>query len=82
MKYITEFRLKPGMKDKAVEAFEQRGPNRFPGVTFEGAWVGHHADIAFVLVSSNDEAQVAKVAEAWSAFGEAQIYPVLDIQQY
>jgi hypothetical protein len=82
MRFIVEFRIKPGMKNQAVEAFEQRGPNRNPGVTFEGAWVGNHSDVAFVLVDSEDAAHVAKVAEAWNGFGEAQIHSVIDIQQF
>jgi len=34
MKFMIEFRLKPGSKNKAAEAFEKRGPNRSSGVTF------------------------------------------------
>jgi hypothetical protein len=79
---MVEFRLKPGSRNKAVEAFEMRGPNRNLGVTFEGAWVGHHSDIAFVLVDSEDDAHVAKVAGLWSEFGQPQIHQVVDIQQY
>jgi hypothetical protein len=82
MKFMAQFRLKPGAKNKAVEAFEQRGPNRNPGVTFLGAWVGNHSDVAFVLVEGEDEAHVAKAAEAWVPFGEAQIHSVIDVQQY
>ena len=82
MKFMVEFRLKPGAKNKAVETFEQRGPNRNPGVTFLGAWFGNHSDVAFVLVDGEDEAHVAKVAESWAAFGNAQIHSVNDIQQY
>ena len=79
---MVEFRLKPGTKNKAVEAFERRGPSRNPGVTFEGAWVGSHSDVAFVLVNSEDEGLVAKVAESWAAFGEAKIHAVIDVQQF
>jgi hypothetical protein len=79
---MVEFRLKPDSRNKAVEAFEMRGPNRNPGVTFEGAWIGHHSDVAFVLVKSEDEAHVARVAELWSEFGQPQIHQVIDVQQY
>lgn len=82
MRYMVEFQLKPGSRNRAVEAFEMRGPNRNPGVTFEGAWIGHHSDVAFVLVDSEDEAHVVKVAELWSEFGQPQIHQVLDVQQY
>jgi hypothetical protein len=82
MKFMAQFRLKPGAKNQAVEVFEQRGPNRNPGVRFLGAWVGNHADVAFVLVDAEDEACAAKAAEAWAAFGEAQICQVIEIQQY
>ena len=82
MKFMVEFRLKPGAKNKAVEAFEQRGPNRIQGVTFEGAWIGNHSDVAFVLVDSEDEAHVTKVADLWSEFGQPQIHQVIDVQQY
>ena len=82
MKFIVEFRLKPGMKNKAVEAFEQRGPGRNPGVSFGGAWIGKQSEIAFVLIEAEDEARVVKAAESWASFGEPHIYPVVDVQQY
>ena len=82
MKFIVELRLQPGMRNKAVEAFEQRGPNRNPGATFKGAWVGKQSDVAFVLVESEDEAHVAKAAQSWAAFGQTQIHSVTDIEQY
>jgi hypothetical protein len=82
MKFMAEFRLKPGVKNQAVEVFEQRGPNRIPGVRFLGAWVGNQSDVAFVLVDGDDEAVVARAVESWRAFGEAQIHSVIDIQQY
>ena len=31
MKYMIEFRLKPGQKDKALERFEQMGPTATRG---------------------------------------------------
>jgi len=82
MKFMVEFQLQPGIKNKAVEAFEQRGPNRNPGVRFVGAWVGTKDDVAFVLVESADEALVAKAGQSWSDFSQHQIYPVIDVQQF
>jgi hypothetical protein len=79
---MVEFRIKPGNKNQAVVAFEQRGPSRDPGMTFLGAWIGKQSDVAFVLVESENEAHVFKIAESWSAFGEAKVYAVTDIQQY
>jgi hypothetical protein len=82
MKFMVEVQLKPGSRNEAVEAFEQRGPSRNSGVTFRGAWVGNRSDVAFVLVESDDEAHVAKAAELWSEFGQPRILQVIDIQQY
>jgi uncharacterized protein DUF3303 len=82
MQFMVEFRFQPGTKDKAVAAFEQRGPNRNPGVAFRGAWVGTKSDVVFVLVESQDEALVAKAAQSWSELGACQIHPVVDVQQY
>jgi hypothetical protein len=82
MKFIVELRLKPGARDKAIEAFEQRGPSRNPGVTFRSGWVAKQSDVAFVLVESEDEEHVAKAAQSWSTFGQAQIHSVIDIEQY
>ncbi len=64
MKFMVEFELQPGTRNQAVEAFERRGPNRNPGVKFEGAWVGSRSDVAFVLVDGVDEGHVAKAAES------------------
>ena len=82
MKFMVEFRLKPGSKSGIVQAFEQRGPNRNPGVRFEGGWIARNSELAFVLVEGADEARVGKAAEAWSEFGEMTIHPVIDVQQY
>ena len=82
MQFMVEFRLKPGTKQKAIEAFELRGPSRNPGVTFQNAWIGKHSDMVYVLAESADESQVAKVAEGWSAFGTYRIEPVIDVEQF
>ena len=82
MKFMVEFRLKPGYKNKAVAMFESRGPNRDLAVTLRSAWVATHADVAFVLVESDAEELVAKVGERWREFGEFQIHPVIDVEQY
>ena len=82
MKFMIEFRLKPGSKNKAVEAFEQRGPNRTPGVTFRQGWIGANADVVFVLAESTDEALVAKAAQSWSEHGQSQIFRVIDAEQF
>ena len=82
MKFMVEFRLKSGHKDHALELFESRGPNRNPGVTFRGGWIGVESDLVFVLVEAPDELQVAKVAENWGVHGESHITRVIDIEQY
>lgn len=82
MKFMVEFRLKPGSKNKAAEVFEQRGPNRTPGVTFRQAWIGASTDVVFVLVESSDEALVGKLAQSWSEHGQSQIYRVIDAEQF
>lgn len=82
MKFMVEFRVTPGCKNKAVQLFESRGPNRNPGVTLRGAWVARDADVAFVLLESDAEAHVAKVGELWREFGDYDIYPVIDVEQF
>jgi len=82
MKFMVEFRLKPGSRNKAAEAFEQRGPNRSPSVTFRQAWVGTSSDVVFVLVEGSDEAHVAAAAQSWSEHGQSQIYRVIDAEQF
>jgi hypothetical protein len=82
MKFMVQLRLQPGSKTKVVEAFDLRGPNRNPGVSFLGAWIGTKLDAAFVLVESSDESLVVKAAEAWREHGEYEFHQVIDIQQY
>jgi hypothetical protein len=81
MKYMVEFQLKPGRKNEAVALFEAQGPNRNPGVTFRGAWVGAEADVAYVL-AEGAEAQVIAVARSWSEHGEYRLTPVIDVEQF
>jgi len=82
MKFMVEFGVKPGNKNKAVETFEQRGPNRIPGVTFRAAWIGKHSDVVFVLVESADESLVSEAARSWSESGDFRITEVIDVEQF
>lgn len=82
MKFIVEFRIKPGGRNKAIEVFELRGPNRTSGVTLERAWIGTRSDIVFVLAESADESLVAQAGESWAEHGEFQIHPVIDVEQF
>jgi hypothetical protein len=82
MKYMIEFRLKPGHKEKALARFEQIGPNRNPGISFRGAWIGAQSDLAFALVESDDESRVAAVAQSWSEHADTTLHAVVDIEQF
>ena len=82
MKFIVELQIKAGDKNKAVQAFEQRGPNRNPGVALKGAWVGRSDDVAFVLVESADESLVIAAAKSWSEIGDFRITQVIDLEQF
>ena len=82
MKFIVEFRLKPGSKNQAIEIFETRGPIRNPGVSFRQAWIGTKSDLVFVLAESESESLINSAAQSWSAHGDYQIHPVIDIEQF
>ena len=82
MKFMVEFRCLPGQKDKAVAAFEERGPNRYPGVNLENAWIGTKTDAVFALIESENESHVAAAGKFWQQFGQLHIHPVTDVQQY
>jgi hypothetical protein len=82
MKFMVQFQLKPGSKEKALATFESVGPNRSAGVSFRNAWVGTRSDVIFVLGESDDLAAVEKVCQSWSQFGEHQIHAVVDIENF
>jgi hypothetical protein len=82
MTFAVEFRLQPGSKNKIVEVFEQRGPNRNPGVEFLSAWVGLREDIILSIVESPTEEAVIRACQSWSESGEWSIRPVINIEQY
>jgi hypothetical protein len=82
MKFIVEFHFKPGTKEKAMDLFELRGPNRNPGVSFRNAWIGTRSDIAFVLLESDYESLVEQAAQTWHDAGSYRIHPVVDVEQY
>ena len=81
MKYMVQLKLKPGGKNKLLEQFDLRGPNRYPGVTFRDAWINTRAEIIFVLGESNEESQLARACESWLEHGDYTIHPVIDIDQ-
>ena len=82
MQFMVEFHLKPGIKRKAIEAFELKGPSRNPAVTFQGAWIGKNSDTVYVLAESTEESRIAKVADGWSEFGTYRIEPVINVEQF
>jgi Domain of unknown function (DUF3303) len=82
MKFMVEFPVRPGNKNKVLEAFEQRGPSRNPGVTFRGAWIGKDSDVVFALVESANESLVTSAAKSWTETGNFRITPVLDLEQF
>jgi hypothetical protein len=82
MKFFVEFQLKPGNKKKAMGTFELRGPNRNPGVSLQGAWIGKNEEVIFVLVESTNETLLVNAANSWGQFGDYQITPVIDLEQY
>lgn len=82
MKYMVQFRLQPGVKNAVVEYFELRGPNRHPGVKFLGAWIGKEADVVFALVEGDNQEHLEAAGESWGQFGEVEVYPVTDVEQY
>jgi hypothetical protein len=82
MKFMIEFRVKPGQKEKMIATFEKVGPNRNSGVALRGAWIGSRSDVIFALVESDDEARAAAAAQAYSAHADATLHAVNDIEQF
>ena len=82
MKFFVKFQLKPGNKKKLLELFELRGPNRNPGVTLKGAWIGKKEEVIYVLAESDDETLLVNAAQAWGQCGDYEITPVIDLEQY
>lgn len=82
MQYMVQVSLKPGVKNQVVDVFEVNGPNRNPHVRFLKAWLGARTDVAFVLVSSEQESHVTDACCAWSELGETTVFPVIDIEAY
>ena len=81
-KFIVEFRLKPGHKDKMANLFELQGPNRASGVSLRNAWIGTRSETVFVLCESSDEALVEQACQKWSEYGEHTIHPVIQHDEY
>lgn len=81
-KFIVEFRLKAGNKNKVVDLFELAGPNRASGVSFRNAWIGTRSELIWVLCESTDEALVEQACEKWKEYGEHAIHPVIHHEQY
>lgn len=81
MKYIIKYTLKPGCRDKLLDAFELHGPTRLPGISFQNAWFDTRSNVAFVLYEGQDEAVVQQVAEGVAAFATSEIHPVTSVDQ-
>ena len=82
MKFLVQFHPKHNGKQKLLEAFEVRGPNKNPGVTLKVAWIAKNEETVFALVESDDEKLVVDAARSWTTSGDYQITPVIDWEQY
>ncbi len=82
MKFLVEFGIEPGTKNRVLEAFEERGPSRNPGVTFRGAWIGKQANVVYVLAEAAEEAPITQAAKWWSPSSDFKITEVVDIEQF
>lgn len=82
MKYFVQFKFKPGNKQKMMEAFELLGPNRNPGVRLLGAWIAKNEEAIYAIAESNDDDLLGKAAQFWGGFGDYEITPVIDLDQY
>ncbi|MDZ4782343.1 MAG: DUF3303 family protein [Planctomycetia bacterium] len=82
MKYMVQFKLRPGVKNQVIDSFELRGPNRNPGVKFLGAWIGNEVEVVFALLEASDDRHLAAAGASWGQFGEFEVFPVTDVEQY
>ncbi len=82
MLYMVTLKIHAGQRNKAIEEFEARGPNRTPGVAFRGTWVATHDDVVYALIDARDEPAAEQACQAWSDFGDGKICPVVDIDKY
>lgn len=82
MKFMVEILLQPGTRNAMIESFEAKGPNRNPGVTFRGAWIGTKSDVVFVLVEADNPTLIDNACCAWNPPGELKVHPVVDVDQY
>jgi hypothetical protein len=82
MKFFVELRLKASSRNKAMDAFELRGPNRNPRVALRGAWVATGSDLVFAVVESDDESMVEQAARSWSDVSSFTIHAVVEIEQF
>jgi hypothetical protein len=81
MKYMVEFQFPAERRDAILQRFEERGPNRNPGVKFRDAWIGERDHVIFVLVESADIAEVQSACCTWTDIGPAKITPVVAVEQ-
>jgi hypothetical protein len=81
MKYMVEFPFPADQREPILRRFEERGPNRNPGVKFRDAWIGERDHVIYVLVESDDIAAVESACCSWADMGPAKITPVVGVEQ-
>lgn len=81
MKFMVEFHFPAAEREAILRRFEERGPNRNPGVTFRDAWIGERDPIAYVLVEAADRGLIESTVRQWSDKGTAKVTPVVDVEQ-
>lgn len=82
MLFMVVVQLHSGTKAAAMESFELRGPNRYPGIAYRGAWIGTQDDSLFTLVESSEIALVETVVASWGDVGTSQIHPVINVEDF
>jgi len=51
-------------------------------VTLQGAWIAKNEEMIYVIAESEDEALLVNAAQSWGKYGDYQITPVIELDQY
>jgi hypothetical protein len=81
MKFITQWKLRPGKLPEAVDRFLTTGDPKPEGVRSLGRWFSVDMEKGFHLIEADDAAVVAKYAARWADLLELETCAVIEDAQ-
>lgn len=82
MLFITQWQVRPGMRDQAIERFAKTGGQPPQGAKLLGRWHDTANGTGFAVSEASDAAVMARWALEWNDLMDMNVRPALNDEQF